>query len=276
MTLCIVWRSSDENVHFASDSRLSFGEKRCDAAIKICRVPYNIYDAAAPNESAPIECSGDLGMAFAGSSIVALMAKEALAEIVRDLQGISTVHDMDMDGIADVMCRGFRVICDNIAQELFEKAATCVVFAGLCKTQNRIRVFEMSLDGNNSHSFEEILPNNGDFRTFGSGDKYAQPQLAALPSPTQVDYLKALKSVIDDPSVQDVGGAIQYGNFKNDRFQPVGVAMLGDTPQGVHYWRGPLDLNGPDFDQTEGLVPRFPYLDLIGVNPSLDGEDADE
>lgn len=276
MTLCIVWRSSDGNVHFASDSRLSFGTVRCDAAIKICRVPYTIYDAAGPGESAPVESSGDLGMAFSGSSSVALMTKEALAEIVRDLQGIRHVHDMDMDGIADVMRRGFRVICDNISQALFESVATCVVFAGQCNTQGRIRVFKMSVDSTNIHSFTEILPNNGDFTAFGSGSKFAQPKLAGMSLPSQKDFLIVLKSVIDDPSVEDVGGSIQYGNFKNGSFQPAGVAMLGNTPQGVHYWRGPLDLNGPDFDQAAGLFPRFPYLNLIGVDPSSDADEADE
>lgn len=275
MTLCIVWRSCDGNVHFASDSRLSFGHATCDAAIKICRVPYNIYDAAGSGDSAPIESSGDLGMAFSGSSSVALMAKEALAEIVRDLQGIRHVHDMDMDGIADVMLRGFHVVCNKIAPALFENVATCVVFAGFCKTHDRIRVFEMSVDRKNSHSFSEILPNNGDFTTFGSGSKFAQPKLAAISSPSQKDYLMVLKSVIDDPNVSDVGGSIQYGNFRNGRFQPAGVAELGDTQQGVHYWRGPLDLNGPDFDQAAGLFPRFPYLNLIWVDASLNDIEAD-
>jgi hypothetical protein len=276
MTLCIVWRSSDGNVHFASDSRLSFETVRCDAAIKICRVPYTIYDAAGPGERAPVESSGDLGMAFSGSSSVALMTKEALAEIVRDLQGIRHVHDMDMDGIADVMRRGFRVICNNISQALFEKVATCVVFAGQCKSQGRVRVFEMSVDSTNTHSFSEILPNNGDFTAFGSGRGFAQRKLAGISSPSQKDFLIVLKSVIDDPSVEDVGGSIQYGNFKNGSFQPAGVAMLGNTPQGVHYWRGPLDLNGSDFDQAAGLFPRFPYLDLFELDPSSDADEADE
>jgi hypothetical protein len=38
---------------------------------------------------------------------------------------------------------------------------------------------------------------------------------------------------------------------------------LGSTTQGVHYWRGPLDLNGPDFDHVNGLIPHFPYLNCI-------------
>jgi hypothetical protein len=40
----------------------------------------------------------------------------------------------------------------------------------------------------------------------------------------------------------------------------MGVAKIDDS--GVHYWRGSLDLNGPDFAQAE-LLPNFPLLYLI-------------
>lgn len=262
MTLCMVWRTASD-ICFASDSRLSFGSSRCDAAIKICRVPYSIYEPNDQNVAAPLVASGDLGLAFAGSAIAALMMKEALSEVVRDLQGIPGHHAMDMDGIADVMRRGFGAVCREIGSAIFERVATAVVFAGYCVTQKRIRVFRMQVDGQLNPSFGEILLQVGDYEVFGSGAQAARAHLAGVETLKQRDFIAALQAVIGDPNIPDVGGAIQYGHFKGCSFQSVGVAMLGDTPQGVHYWRGPLDLNGTDFDQAQGLIPRFPLLDLV-------------
>jgi hypothetical protein len=59
---------------------------------------------------------------------------------------------------------------------------------------------------------------------------------------------------------------MQYGRFLGSKFQPYGIAKLSEG--GVHYWRGSLDLNGDDFDQTNGLIPNFPYLDLISAAAS--------
>lgn len=260
MTLCMVWRTKD-NVCFVSDSRLSFKYVTCDAGIKICKVPFNIYGPSDPDEGAPLLASGDLGMCFAGSSVVALMMKEALAEIVSNLQAVPTWHDFGMGGISKVMFRGFEVISKSISTALFEKAATCVVFAGYCTVKQRIRVFRMELDEQNNASIDEVLHSVGDMEVFGSGKEAAR---AILPSnPSQKDFVNALQKVIDDPEVDGVGGSIQYGEFKGRRFQPVGVAVLGDSLNGVHYWRGPLDLNGPDFDHANGLILGFPCLDLI-------------
>lgn len=41
---------------------------------------------------------------------------------------------------------------------------------------------------------------------------------------------------------------------------PAGAAKI--TDHSVHYLRGKLDLNGHDFDQSNGLVPNFPLLNL--------------
>jgi len=256
----MVWRT-ENNVCFASDSRLSFGTSRCDAAIKVSRVPFTVYSVGDPGQRDPVVVSGDLGMAFAGSSIAALMTKEALAEVVRDVQGIPGYHDMGMDGLSDLMFRGFRGITQSIGSAIFEKVATCVVFAGYCGSQQRIRAFRMEVDEANNHSIREALLTVGDLEVFGSSERAAREKLPS--SPKAKDIIQVLRAVIGDLSIDDVGGNIQYGDFKGKTFQPAGVAEMGSTSKGVHYWRGPLDLNGEAFDQDKGLLPRFPYLDLI-------------
>jgi hypothetical protein len=260
MTLCMVWRTRD-NICFASDSRLSFGSNRCDAGIKVSRVPFSVLSVGEPGQADPVVASGDLGMAFAGSASAALMTKVALAEVVRVMQGIPDYHDMGMESISDVMFRGFRVTSRSIGSAIFGAVATCVVFSGNCAVQQRLRAFRMEVDRTNNHSIREVLPAVGDLEVFGSGEPSARRKLPSKPDSKNI--IGVLRAVINDPNIDDVGGNIQYGDFKGSIFQPAGVAELGSTAQGVHYWRGPLDLNGPDFDQENGLLPRFPYLNFI-------------
>lgn len=259
MTLCIVWRDG-QNIKFCSDSRLSFGcVTTSDFGIKIVRMPFRIFSPNDESGKRDLIVTGDLGLCFAGSAIGALMTKDALSELVSNLQAVPGFHDTGMDGIADFVKRGFEAVSKEVSSAMFEKGQTKIVFAGYCECQKRLRAFSMERDRDNQFSFEEILKDCAGHEIFGSGSAAAIKLLGGDPMSEKV-AIRILQSVIDDDNVKDVGGNIQYGRFNGKEFQPYGVARIGDT---VHYWRGPLDFNGPDFDQAKGLVSNFPLLDLI-------------
>ncbi|MCM2505494.1 hypothetical protein NDN16_17645 [Aureimonas altamirensis] len=260
MTLCIVWRT-ERSIRYASDSRLSFGSTYVDAGIKIARVPYNVYSVGGPGEPDPLLVSGDLGMAFAGSSVVALMAKEALAEILLNVQGVPGHHSGSMDEIAALIRAGFEVIAKKISYALLENARTCIVFAGYCVARQTLRAFRLELTSLNAVTLIEVLTKPGEIEIFGSGEQAARARLPTSPGLRAV--MDALQSIIEDASVTDVGGNIQFGEFKDRQFQPMGVAVLGNSQAGVHYWRGPIDLNADEFNSAQGPLPRFPLLDRI-------------
>lgn len=260
MTLCIVWRT-ELNMHFASDSRLSFGSIYADAGIKIARVPYNVFSVGDLGKPDPLLVSGDLGMAFAGSSVVALMAKEALAELIINVQGVPGHHSGSMDEIAALIRAGFQVIAQSISFALLEKAKTCIVFAGYCEERKALRAFRLELTSSNDVTLSEVLTKPGQIEIFGSGEQAAR---ARIPTPFGLRAaIDVLQSVINDSSVPDVGGSIQFGEFKGRQFQPMGVATLGDSQAVVHYWRGPIDLNADEFNLAQGPLPRFPLLDIV-------------
>lgn len=259
MTLCIVWRDG-QSIKFCSDSRLSFGEATTsDFGIKIVRMPFRIFGPNDENGERELIVAGDLGLCFAGSAIGALMTKDALFELVSNLQAVPNYHDTGMDGIADFVKRGFEVISKEVSQALFERGKTKIVFAGYCDKQKCHRAFAMERDANNQFQFDEILKQSPDHIFVGSGSTAAELCQSATPM-TDREAVRILQAVIDDPAVDGVGGNIQYGRFNGKRFQPYGVAQLDDA---VHYWRGPLDLNGPAFDQANGLISNFPLLDLL-------------
>jgi len=259
MTLCIVWREG-ENIKFCSDSRISFGDHTTsDFGIKIVRMPFRIFDPNDESGNQKLIATGDLGLCFAGSALGALMTKDALSELVSNLQAVPNFHDIGMDGIADFVKRAFEVISKAVSLALWERGQTKIVFAGYCAKQKRHRAFEMERNAKNEFQFDEILKLPTDHLFFGSGSKEAKLR-DDVKHMTDKAAMEILQAVIDDPAVKGVGGNIQYGRFNGKQFQPYGVAKLGD---GVHYWRGPLDFNGPDFDQANGLIPKFPLLDLI-------------
>lgn len=260
MTLCMVWKARG-NIIFLSDSRLTFGIPTSDTGIKVVRIPFNIFEPGSPGQDPKLILSGDLGMTFAGSSAVALMMKEALAEVVFQIQGIPNYHDLDMNGISDLIFRGFKVTAQSIGAAIFEGNLTTVIFAGYCPTENRLRAFRMDVDKSNQCRINEILLHEGEIETIGSGKKQADAMLPNIPNDRNM--VEIMKEVIQDPTVDSVGGNIQYGSFFGTRFQPYGVIELANNQKGVHYWRGPLDLNGSDFDEDKGLLPLMPYLDLM-------------
>lgn len=260
MTLCIVWRNKG-NIHFFSDSRLTFNKVTCDVGIKICRVPYNIYEPGDNASRGNLAASGDLGMTFAGSSVVALMMKEALIEIVNNLTGVPDYHKFDMDEISYIMHQGFTIIAKETSKVLFEGAATCVIFSGYCKTRNCLRTFKMQLDTNNQTSIIEIMKIDSELEVFGSGKK-AFENIFDKEKINNTYIYDTLKKVILDENIPDVGGNIQYGEFKSNKFQPIGVAEMTDDHV-VHYWRGPIDFNSPEFDANNCLVPGFPVIDMV-------------
>jgi len=261
MTLCVVWRDGT-NIKFASDSRLSFRSVgTSDCGVKIARIPFNIYGPTEPNGEKPLLFCGDLGMAFAGSAIGALIVKEALVEVLYSMQCIPTFHDYGMDGIADFVFRAYGVISKDLCATILEQGLTRIVFAGYCATQQKLRAFRIETDSQNQRQKCEVLIGERDMEIFGSGGEAARSRMPSGANESEI--ISVVQAVIDDPVVPSVGGNLQYGSFAGSKFRPMGVAKIGDS--GVHYWRASLDLNGPDFDQAD-LLPNFPLLDFTGAH----------
>lgn len=259
MTLCIVWNKGG-NIHFASDSRGTASGHPIDAVIKVLRIPYRISGAALAGQTPPVLAEGEIGMAAAGGTLVALLTKEALVELVRNMQGVQGHNTFGMDEIASFLFRGFKEICASF-NVMGSAADTTVVIAGHCAATQKLKAFKMEHVFSLQNQFcSEVLVNDGDVEYLGSGISIASNFVNGKPL-CQATVLGAIKGVIADPAVSSVGGNLQYGSFKGANFIVSGVA---DMSQGqVHYWRGPLDLNSEAFTQTGSLLPSFPYLDLI-------------
>lgn len=259
MTLCVIWKCGDQ-VHFASDSRLSVNAAHTDVAIKVLPVPYRIYS---PNDQSGVnslDFQGELGMCFAGSAVNSLFLKESIAEVLKYLQYAPPYTNKSMDGIAKFIFRAYTIISREICSILYEKGLTAIAIAGLCPEENRFRTYLLETDCRNEHSYKEVLTQSGEHKFIGL-EKSKKKAEAALPNnPHNIDYLSALQSIIDDPDEDTVGGAIQYGTFKSGKFETCGIVNYHDGD--VHYWRGGLDINSNEFTGSyDTFISSYPFID---------------
>lgn len=261
MTLCMAWKSNNE-VHFASDSRLTVAENSfADVGIKISTLPITIYDPAQENSNAPRKVAHNavLGMCFAGSAVNSLTIKESITEVLKSLQHVAGHTDISMVGIASFVFKVYQMISKEVCQTaLGPNGRASILIGGYCTEKKVVRVFHLSTDINNKHTITEVLTDQNHFFV-GTGARQAEDDLPQ--NPTDIDYFNILKSVIQGDSVPTVGGNIQYGCFKSTGFVVYGMVELTDAAN-VHYWRGAIDLNSQEFMDGHGtFIPGFPFVD---------------
>lgn len=258
MTLCVVWREND-GVHFASDSRLTLAPNSyADVGIKVLSLPYRIYSPRDSTGARTLDVSGELGMCFAGSVVSSLFVKESIAEVLKELQHAPGYTNVSMDGLAKLVFTAYRLISTEVCRTAIgSKGRAAIVIAGWCVEKKCVRTFLLETSNDNKHSYTEILTAPNQYRFIGSGMSKAISLLP--PSPSSTNYLKALKEVIDDTTEDSVGGSIQYGRFDGREFKISGIVEFKD---GVHYWRGALDLNSREFmGAHDVLIPGLKYID---------------
>ena len=187
-----------------------------------------------------------------------LTIKESVVEVLNSLQYAPGYTDTSMAGIANFIFTAYRMISREVcASSLGPNGRANILIGGQCTATNTLRVFLLSTDNSNVHSLTETLINTNHI-FIGAGASEAGRRLPQNPS--DLDYFNVLKYVIDDSNVPTVGGHIQYGRFRGNRFIVYGIVELGEGD--VHYWRGVLDLNSREFMAGhESFVPGFPYID---------------
>ena len=240
MTLCVVWRDSSGEVHFAADSSVTVASNsNANVAIKVTRIPCEIFPPSGDVGSKNAHYQLDIGMAFAGSHVCAYVIKESLVELLTSLQYIPGQTEVSMDKIAKIAFRAYGDLSKRVCSTSIAQNGICEIFlAARCPKNKTVRVFRLSTDPtNNTHHLAEILQGSG-VELAGSRTKRAMKSSYYPHEP-----LKVLKEVIDDPTVDDVGGAIQYGRVEQNKFRIFSVYGY-DSDGSPTYMRGGIDING--------------------------------
>lgn len=228
-------------------------------------MPYNIYGPATDGCPPSIIRCGDIAITFAGYSVLPLMIKETLAEILYRVQVVPGWSDYDMDALSKLIFHAFKIIAGDADFKTYGAIDVGIIFGGWCETAHKHRIYKMEVTQKILPSLTEVLVEPNSIVVMGSGTIEAERLLAGqLLSPKTI--FGVLQSVIDNPYVNTVGGHIQYGDLDGNRFRPHGVSEIRNGQ--VHYWRGMIDLNSKEFTEATSLVPNLPCVDLTRLQGS--------
>lgn len=256
MTLVIA-RRFQGNISLSSDSRVSFGSLgSIDFGIKIFSVPVKVY---APGEhsagKAELVFNYQFGMAVAGNLTNAYTVKEAIYEILQNLQYIPGRADFSMDRFAKLIAVVFDKSTKDIASIIRGDGISEVIIAGYCPKNNKIRVFKFSCDTSNYpiRPFYKEIIDEDDIDFSGSGSTEARKIYAMQGN---ILPLRTIKQVIDSKLVKSVGGGLQYGEFVDNNFRIYGVEdyVLNDDGTFKEYLytlRG-MNLYKNEFEREDG------------------------
>jgi hypothetical protein len=222
MTLCLAWKKGGL-VHFASDSRISFGNNRyTDVGIKVFSIPVKIYSATdAQTRQRSLDYDHNIGMCFAGSTISAYLVKESVYEVLQHLQ-YTPYTDFSMKGISNIVSKFYEHTSRRTCEQIGDSGIADFLLGGYCPAARNLRVYKFTIDhtvysivGN----YEEVLLTDG-IEFLGSGSTPAREVLNRSPN---IDRFRLLKDIIKDATIPSVGGNIQYGRFENNDFIVKGV-----------------------------------------------------
>lgn len=222
MTLCLVWKNGGQ-IHFASDSRISFGNNLyADVAIKVFSIPVKIYTATdAQTGQRSLDYDHNIGMCFAGSTTNAYLVKESVYEVLQHLQ-YTPYTDFSMKGISRLVSKFYEHTSRRICEQIGDCGIADFFLGGYCPAARTLRVYKFTID-NSVHpivaNYEEVLLTDG-IELLGSGSTRARE---VLNYNQNIDRFRLLKDIIKDITIPSVGGNIQYGRFENNDFIVKGV-----------------------------------------------------
>lgn len=240
MTLAIAWRS-EKRLHLASDSRITFGSNQfVDIGIKVMAIPVRVIGIVnEPDNPDPVIFSQRYGFCFAGSLVSAYTFKELIEELLQSMQYLGQPETLSFEAICNCLVGYSSRISSEVCQYMFENGRYEFFLTGYCPKEKFLRAAKFSFEHENGEakgSFVEILQQDQSYEAIGSG----AAEFKRLNTNVSLrDILLVLNAIIDDQTVQSVGGDIQYGSFQKDRdFSISGIIRLSEetaSVKGVEY-----------------------------------------
>lgn len=261
MTLSVAW-NNDNNIHFASDSRISNGNKFSDYGIKIIPVPIKIF---APKNSetdeTEIKFQKTYGMCFTGSFTGAYVIREFLFITLQKLQYIPGYIEISFNQICKVVNKIYVHLAQEINLDLGYDHSIDFFFAGYCPKEKKIKIVKFFIEfGEDLESYipkYKVFPSNSFMETIGTGEEKFKEYFDNIKE-TNINYkvLQAIKQTIDEGKICSVGGNIQYGKF-DDMLEFTTFGIIKDkydekgSLQEVKHCIAGINMNGDEFKQKD-------------------------
>lgn len=254
MTMCVMWKGVRGNIHVATDSRLSFGEKRLDHCVKISRISSLLHKPGdSLNADKELVERRDITIAFCGGFTNAYIVKESLSEILNKLVLLYDKQNASFKDIIGVAFGIYEETSRAIFSTLMDSVYGCLFYiVGYCPLDKEMQAYKFEFKLNAvSCAYDFIsskLFDDCNFEISGSGLSFLKSQ-GSINDIVNAAYLKnkfnplldILSDVINNDLCISVGGAIQYIECT-----PNGSTLFGHLKmdeQKVKYMKAGVDLN---------------------------------
>jgi hypothetical protein len=251
MTLCIAWLEQEE-VHFASDSRISLQNNFVDFGIKILSKTVNVYHSDKPKFSGfqPIQTQ-QIGICAAGSFLTFFMTVESLTEVLKNLQFSQGYSVLSMESICKIIKFFYEKMNVGICNALGGNGILTMIVTGYCFDNNKFKTFKFEIDASNypiKSNYSEILIDKN-YIFIGSGEQKATE---IKNQNCHKEFFEILRDVIEDSNIDTVNGPIQYGktNITTNDFEIVGISCVTQDLKGdnvAKYYLNSLEMYTKEF-----------------------------
>lgn len=261
MTLCIAHRKGKNNIELVSDSRISVGSKYFDTGIKVFAIPINILWPKLEDETDDDKKpTYTIGLAISGDTLHAYLVKEAVAELLQNLQYIPSHTDTSFVGICEIVLKVFKQLAQDIDGVRDKGVETGFFLTGYCTEKRQVRAFKFSTDrsmyGMIGGKYEEVLQGDSQMEFIGSGSKLGRKIHEEHPSWPSLWVMDEAIRRKEEPSV---GGRPQYGCFY-DQFTFYISGVIDYVLDENDVLLKKLFLRGVDLYKEEFETGNFNYL----------------
>ena len=283
MTLAVVWNCSG-GLHFASDSRISKGDKSSDFGVKVVPVHIKVFEPQKEGESPPVAFDSTYGMCFSGDFSGASIVRNFLAITLQRLQYVPTYSSVSFLNICRIVERIYSELSSKIQDEI-ENDSIDFFLAGYCPKNKKIMLAKFYIDyGEAIEKFEpafEIIDyesSSDPIFYIGSGEEEFRFYLGIHEfRPLSKRPLYALRSIINTGKVASVGGNIQVGAFdRNNEFYMLGIVEEKKDENGlingISYYYAGIDMNSDSIEVDNGaFMVMGNYMESIFLVPKRQG-----
>lgn len=273
MTMCVIWKSSFGNIYAATDSRLSFEEKRLDHCVKISKVTCLLHEPGDVDDikdtSKTLVDKREIATLFCGGFTNAYIIKESLTEILNKIVLMKEYSKVSFSEIIDVAFSIYEKTSRDMLGLLMNERFGCIFYMiSYCPVHNEMQAFKfefkITVNGivyRKCKLFEDV-----NYEISGSGLSYLKQSgkiedlvAAASQKNTYTPLLDILESVINSDECDSVGGAMQYISCKKDSLTLCCHLLFEDNQ--YKYMKAGVDVN----ELNEEFMPRGLFFETDAI-----------
>jgi hypothetical protein len=224
MTLCLAW-FNPQNISIASDSRLTNGDGSVvtNNANKIFTINVNAINKA---ESNKIVFNSKYGLCFTGSYLNGSILSDTISELTSNIE-LYNNESISFETISKLSFILYEYISRHLMEINNENGLSEVLLVGYCpkeKTNKIVKFFSKINEQNEIEFIQESLEVKSGSIIY-IGDKKAIEKAKALEQKIKYPYTEfhLIKEIIEDLTINSVGGCIQYGCIVANTFRTYGI-----------------------------------------------------